>query len=513
MFSKKSPSENVTSSVKKVITLDPYIDKHYVFKNDKFQLQNKLNYNTSHYTASYLQNKNCINTSVFISRSIPEEDISDVLEIKAYEELGLDQTLDYSISSVEIHSDEEEREFSIFVTQADKMDALYVPIKEHTKYIDLIIPAPLLYKALYNKEVLALEGVHAFVYFTHEDSFVTLYKNGEFLYAKSIPFSYMEIYDKYCEATGNKVEEKEFFTLLETDGLKTSHQGNQEKFMQIFAEVFMSINDIIIYAKRAFRLENIDKLYIGSQKGDITGINEYAKSYLGLDAEKLDFNYNIKTTESYVDQLQYLMLLTAYDYIDDEKSIANLTMFPRAPAFQNRASGQFIIAVFAAISIGLAYPIFYLLGAYMNDAKILMLSKENNKLQTQTNKYKQVLGVKKKEIEALDVKITALEKKYDGKTKTLTSIYDKKVNYRLKSSTFHDIAEELTKHDVKIDRINSKDDTIWVSLVSSSDRKLTELIKYISDTHFSEINNIDIEMIHKDNNSSYYKGLLKVELK
>ncbi|MEA1879906.1 MAG: hypothetical protein U9N11_04615, partial [Campylobacterota bacterium] len=325
MFSKKAPLENKTSSVNKVITLDPYIDKHYVFKNNKFKLQNKLNYNTAHYTVAYLQNKDCINTSVFISRSIPEEDISDVIEIKAYEELGLDQTLEYSISSVEIYSDEEEREFSIFATQANKMDTLYVPIKEHTKYIDLIIPAPLLYKALYNKEALLRDGVHAFIYFTHDDSFVTLYRNGEFLYAKSIPFSYMEMYDKYCQATGNRVEQKEFFTLLETDGLKTSHQGNQEKFMQIFSEVFMSINDIVIYAKRAFRLENIDKLYIGSQKGDIAGINEYAQSYLGLEAEKLNFNYNIKTTESYVDQLQYLMLLTAYDYLDDEKSIANLT--------------------------------------------------------------------------------------------------------------------------------------------------------------------------------------------
>jgi hypothetical protein len=49
--------------------------------------------------------------------------------------------------------------------------------------------------------------------------------------------------------------------------------------------------------------------------------------------------------------------------------------------------------------------------------------------------------------------------------------------------------------------------------VSSDDRKLTELIKYIADTHFDEINQIDIERIQKDPESHYYKGLLKVDLR
>ena len=35
----------------------------------------------------------------------------------------------------------------------------------------------------------------------------------------------------------------------------------------------------------------------------------------------------------------------------------------------------------------------------------------------------------------------------------------------------------------------------------------------MSDTHFDEINEIDIERIQKDPASNYYRGLLKVELK
>jgi len=513
MFLTKKSSDKSQSSVKNIMTVNAYANKHYIFKNDTFQVLNKLNYNTSNFIVSYLSNKDMINTIVYLSRSIPEEDIADILDIKAYEELGLDQASDYVISSIEVETTGEEREFHIFVAEPVVINELFIPIKEQTKYIDLVVPAPLLYKSLYRKEILNSTGIHCFIYFTRQDAFVTLYRDGEYLYAKSIEFSLEQIYDKFCELAGEKVDEQEFFKVLETEGLKTTNYEYQQNLIKIFGEIFITINDIIIYAKRAFQLDNIHKMFIGSAQGPIVGLDEYSQNYLGLESAELNFNYNVNNDEWYTDQLQYMMLLSAFDYIEDETSIVNLTMFPRAPSFVNRASGQFIIATFAAISIGLAYPLIYLVGSYVNDAKIYALDIQNNKLQEESSKYKKILGIKKQEIEVLDQKVDKLTTKYSAKTKTLTSIYDKKVNYRLKSGTLYQIADELTKHEVNVDMLASDNDTLWVSLVSSSDRKLTELIEYISDTHFDEIDHIDIKLIEKDLENSYYKGLLKVELR
>jgi len=257
-------------------------------------------------------------------------------------------------------------------------------------------------------------------------------------------------------------------------------------------------------------------MFIGSERGPIIGLDEYSQNYLGLPSSDFNFNYNVENEEWYTDQLQYLMLLNSLDYIEDESSFVNVSMYPRAPAFANRASGQFIITTFAAVSLSLAYPLVYLLGSYINDAKIYALTIENNKLTTESKKYKKILSEKKTIIKGLDEKIKVLSATYEGKTKTLTAIYDKKVNYRLKSGMFDDIAEELNKFDVKTEMIQTEEDTLLVSLVSTDDRKLTELIKYISETHFKEINEvneIDIERIQKDPASKYYKGLLKVELR
>jgi len=510
MFLNKKSSQ---SDVKNIVTLNAYTNKKYVFKGDAFQPLNRLGYNTSNFISSYVSNKDVISTTVRLSRSIPNEDIADILDIKAYEELGLDQAINYVISHTEIENPGEERLFNIFVVDPEALDELYLPVKEESKYIDLIVPAPLLYKVLYRKDILQDHGTHCFIYFTRYDAFVTFYQNGKFLYSKSIEFSLEQIYDKYCELVGEKVSEKDFFSVLESEGLKTNKDEYQQNFMKIFSEVFITINDIIIYAKRAFQLDSIDHMFIGSVQGPIIGLDEYSQNYLGLQSADLNFNYNVKNDEWYIDQLQYMLLLNSFNYIDDEESVVNLTIFPRPPSFANRAGGQFIITTLLAVSLGLAYPLYFLVSSYLNDAQVYKLTAENNKLNAEAQRYKQILGEKKKQISGLDDTIAKVAQTYSGKTKTLTSIYNKKVNYRLKSATYFTIAEDLSKFDVKVNGLATDNDIIYLSLISGDDRRFTEVIKYISEVHFNEVNQIDIEKITKDPESNYYKGLLKVELK
>ena len=510
MFLKKSSSK---STVKNIVTLNAYSGENYIFKDDTFQPLKKLTYNTNNFITSYINNKDIITTRVHLSRSIPEEDIGDILDIKAYEELGLDQANEYIITSYEVENAGEEREYHLFVCEPEVLNNLYLPIKSETKYVDLIIPTSLLYRVLYKKEILKDNNTHCFVYFTKNDASITLYKDGEYLYSKSIEFSLEQIYDKYCELIGEKVDEEEFFSILEAEGLKTTNNDYQQNFMKIFGDVFITINDIIIYTKRAFNLETIDQMFIGSERGPIIGLDDYSQNYLGLHSSDFNFNYNIENDEWYTDQFQYLMLLNSFDYIENEFASVNLTLYPRAPSFINRASGQFIISSFAAISLSLAYPLVYLVGSYINDAKVYALNIENDTLSKEASKYKKILSDKNKKIKVLDSEIQSVSTVYEGKTKTLKAIYNKKVNYRLKSGIFHTIAAELAKFDVHIDMLSTDNDLLMISLVSSDDRKLTELIKYISEAHFDDVIQIDIDRIQKDPGNNYYRGLLKVELK
>ena len=508
-FKKKSVDKRIN-----FLTLNPYsAGENYLFKNDVFQPASTLSYDSSNFVISYVSNKDIMIATVDISRNVPLEDIPGVLDIKVYEELGLDPTNTYITSSLEVESSSEERRFHIFVVETSYLDALYLPVKQETKYIDLIIPAPLLFKPLYQKEMLNDTKAHAFVYFSKQDSFITIYNEGQYLYSKSIEFTLEHIYEKYCEEIGEKVDEAEFYALFESEGLKTTDTKYQKYFSKIFAEIFITVNDIIIYAKRAFDINAIDQIYIGSQTGAILGLAEYSKNYLGIESLDLNLDYHISNKEWYIDQLQYLMLLSGFEYSENESSLANLSVYPRPPSFLMRSSGQFIISIVGAISLSLAYPIFQLIGTYVNDSAIFILSQENNALTQEANKYKKILGEKREQIKILDDEIKVLSDKYHAKTQTLTSIYDKKVNYRLKSGMLHSFSQDLHKFDVHVEMLKTENDTLWLALLSSDDRKFTEVIKYISDTHFDEIVSINIEKIEKDKANDYYEGLLKVELK
>jgi len=87
--------------------------------------------------------------------------------------------------------------------------------------------------------------------------------------------------------------------------------------------------------------------------------------------------------------------------------------------------------------VGVSYPLVYLIGSYMNDATNMVLASNEVKLNEESERYKKILGQKKKEISELDKVIDELAKKYHAKEKTLISIYNKKVKYSLKSELLY----------------------------------------------------------------------------
>jgi hypothetical protein len=499
------------SKIKSIVTIDAYEDRYYILKGQKFKSMNSLSFSNSNFVSAFINNSDIISTTVEISRSIPVDD--DIMEIKAYEELGLDQAVEYLIRYFERESEGDMQLFDIFVIEQELLENTFTPIIKETKFIDLLIPTPMLFKAVYDREILSSSGVHCFVYFAKNDAFITFYKDGQYLYAKSIEYSLDHIYDKYCELSGDRVDEVEFFKILESEGLKTIHADYQQNLMKLFGDIFITINDIVIYAKRAFDLPTIDQMFMGSSKGTIIGLDEYSQNYLGLQSSELNFNFNLENDDWYTDQLQMMLAITAMEYMEDSDSAVNLTVFERAPVFYKRTSGQFIIATSLSILVGVSYPLVYLIGSYMNDATNMVLASNEIKLNEESERYKKILGQKKKEIGELDKVIDELAKKYHAKEKTLISIYNKKVKYSLKSELLYSFSKDIRKFKVNTNIITSEGNNFTFSLLSKDDKEITRLIKHISETHFNMINAIDIEVISREDDDKYYNGVLKVDLK
>ena len=502
--------DNRIKKYKNIITINPYINSFYEFKDQEFKRLDKLSYNDKNYTISYITNKDMIIASLDTEYLLDDDELYDFLYMKAYEELGLDEEKEYRLNYEKKDSDEDSFVYNVFITEAEVIDSKFADVVSEIKYIDLLVPAPLLFKTLYKNGVLENKGAHCYVYFTMKDAFVSIYKDGDFVYSKSLEYSLEQIYDKYCALIGEKVDKKEFFEILDSEGLKTTNLEYQQNLMRIFSEIFLQINDIVIYAKRAYNIDHMQKLFVGSVNSPIIGLSDYGYNYLGIPTFNLDFNFDIKNGEWYVDQLQYLMLKTGLDYIEAPNKVVNLSEYPRAPIFVKRASGQFILSVLGATVLALGLPLFYLVPAYTLEGYNLKLENDNKLLTDEVTKYKNILSQKQSKIKEKKKTLKKLENIFESKAKTLTSIYNKKVDYNFKSNYFYIFSKDLEKHHLHVEEIFSEEDSFTLHLLSKDEKNITRYIKDVSKRYFDEIASIDIKRIDFSEKDGFYRGVLKV---
>ena len=504
--------KNETKSFQKIVSLNPYQNDYYQFANNVLQKVEKLAYNKKNFVVSTLDTKDFISSTIEISVNIPPEDLRDAIELKTYDDLGLDQAVEHIIAYVETpaHKLENSRLFHVFVAEPETIQDIFYPVKQQVKYIDYIYPKPYLIHNIYEQDILESYGTHAYLYFQKEDAFLTIYRDGDYLYSKSLKYSFENIYERFCELYGERVDEEEFYNILQNEGLKTSNFEYQDHLMKLFSEVFLYVNDILIYTKRAFEIEKIDMIFIGSENGPLLGLNEYAHTFLGIEADDFDFDYKMERNEWYVDQFHYLSIIEAMKNIEGEIS-PNFTLFFRPPPFIARRSGQFVVATVAAIVLGLSLPIYHYTYNFYVQIANSKLVQEEQRLNRLVTSIRNELNALEKPKKSLIEKIKAEKELFEIKNKILTAIYDKKVNYPMKAKTIVYLSNDMAKFNVQVTKIVDSNNTFTFSLLAENEKRITQFIKYLADKYEHKIHT-NIEKIYKDEESGMYHGNLKVTI-
>jgi len=286
-MSKKS--QNPFSSI---ISVNPYKDSYLSGISSFLTQTTSPEFNKEQFAISYINTRDFITSQIEITKNIPEEDLYDAINNKVYDEFALDQAVAYQIQYIETFNnvDTENRHFQVFIVDPLEVAETFQNVVEKIKYIDVIIPSPLLLKSLYSKELIESSGVHCFVYFQKNDAFVTLYNEQEFLYTKTIKYSFLDMHERFCELYGERVEYDDFMEFLSTQSLKETQSDYKEHFIRLYKEIFANINDILTYAKRAFELEKIEHLYIDMQTDTITKLDEMAEAELGIKCNDFAFD-------------------------------------------------------------------------------------------------------------------------------------------------------------------------------------------------------------------------------
>ena len=176
-----------------VVSVDNYTNQNYALKANHLTAQKKISLKNNHIFITYLANKDMIIAPIEVGAGILDEDLDGAIENQAYDELGLDATVEYMIHHKEIEHSGDGRHFQLFIIEKDKYIETFMELQKNIKYIDYIVPAPLLFESLYETGEIKKRAVDCFLYFSKYDTFVTFYRAGEYLYSKSLKFSFQVI--------------------------------------------------------------------------------------------------------------------------------------------------------------------------------------------------------------------------------------------------------------------------------------------------------------------------------
>lgn len=501
-----------------IVSANPYKGDYYGGSLNTITSTLSPSFSKEQYTISFVNTKGFISTLIGISKNIPETDVYDVLENKVYEELALDMAVEYQIKYIEaVHkSTEGDRFFHVFVVDPLTLEQDFAKVVETIKYIDQIVPVPLLLKSLYVKELIDSSDVHCFIYFQENDAFFTIYNEQEFIYAKSLKFSLKQMHERFCELLGEQIDLFAFEKMLSEEGLNTSNPNYQKNLIKLFGEIFLHISDVITYAKRAYEIKKFDEIYIGTSSGKVLGLDEYAQTYLGLKATPFDFNYGFNTNGQKVDQMHQLMHL--YGQLEkNERYECNFTIFHRPPPFAKRDSGKLILVGAASLAAALLYPSVYWGLSYIEEFRHAMLTKEYEQVHSEKINRESIVNLKLANKKAAQVLLDEQKSAYKQKQDTLVKIHDKKVNYPMKAKIMADFTRSFNQYRVQLQTVSYAEDindtkTFTFGLTSSSTQDITALLKYLTDIQRNQYD-FHLELISYNEDQKAFLSELKAVIK
>ena len=501
-----------------IVSANPYRGDYYAGTFNTISKTSSPSFSKEQYALSFLNTKGFISTLIGISKNIPEDDIYDALENKVYEELALDMAIEYHIKYIEaIHRGTEgDRFFHVFVVDPLTIEQEFSPVIEKLKYIDQIVPAPLLLKSLYVKGHIDSNDAHCFVYFQENDAFFCIYNEQEFIYAKSLKFSLKQMHERFCELLGEQIDLIAFETMLSNDGLNTSNPEYQKNLIKLFGEIFLHISDVITYAKRAYDIKKFDEIFIGTGVGKVIGLDEYAQTYLGIKTAPLDFDYGFNTNGQIVDQIHQLLHL--YGRLEaDERYECNFTIFHRPPPFAKRDSGKLILVTAAALAAALLYPGVYWGLSYFEEFRHAVLTKEYEQVHIEKTTREDTVNLKLANKNAAQKLLDEQKTAYKQKQDTLVKVHEKKVDYPMKAKILADFTQSFNQYRVQLKTINYSEDlnntkTFAFGLTSSSTQDITALLKHLTESKRDRYT-FNLELISYDDEQKAYLSELKAVIK
>lgn len=307
------------------------------------------------YTISRVFYEDVIVYSFKIPSVQAKDDLSSLVEIKMYEEAGLDVNKSYKITYLIKELDFDEMCLvESFAVDVEILKQRYQDSIKKVKYIDFLALPFFAYTTFYTNKIL-LPKNDVFVYIGDDEAFLSFYKDGSYISTKST-LNLIEIVEK-LNAQGIHIDLEKLKDTLLNKGFKQDLYEKQESelFMaieSIFSDILTKLNNIAMHNRSVFGFDKTQRIFFSTKDGRIKGLKEFVSNFGFADTELLDFNLFSEKQNGYF--LDNVVCSYGLDKYLQNSNKQNMTIFSRPPSFLSTKFGRLSlwVVLFVAVLLG-----------------------------------------------------------------------------------------------------------------------------------------------------------------
>lgn len=453
------------------------------------------------FIASRVSYSDVILYSFKVSETIGEDELKTSVEIKMYEDAGLDLQKKYKIAYIKKELDfESSILIEAFAIEIDKTTNFLSDVLDKSKHIDFLALPFLSFSTLYkNKSIEAKNDI--FIYLGEDEAFLSLYKDGKYLSTKSLT-NLGEIVKK-LEISGVDTSIDKLREHLDTKGLDANlyERGESRLFSElesIFSSMLSKINDIVVYNRSVFGFEKVDRIFISTKSGRIKGLREFIHNFGMQDVEVRDFSlFKDEQNENFFEKI---IASYIYDKMREGDFRHNLTIFKKEPAFYKKESGKILLVGSFVVIFSLLFIGFLWFQNSELEKQQIALQERFDAMQKSELTYKNKLNSINKELQVLNEKKQSIEKRIDNISKSMSRLEDLRDAKKRESSFVITVNKLLKKHSLsamKIEIIGKNSMNTDIVAQFSKRDSITKFMEDLIDAGFIGITTQEIK-IDKD---------------
>jgi hypothetical protein len=446
------------------------------------------------------------------ARDMTSEQLAENVEVKVFQDAGLNPMLEYKTSFTKRISRQDERSWTIgaIAVSTGALEEVTASLRAHASYIDSVVPTSSLPYALYNANLLEPKR-DVFIYFQKESLIVSIFSDGEYVYGKSQDHGVKKLMESYAQLSHARMEYEDFVAMLTSASASEDKEQNLRALADLreaISNALFGVKNVLLYAARIVGLTSMDRVFIGTSEGPVPGLEDLAQELLEVEGHEFNFQTPFYSqTDQYVDQMAILTLLEADNIVNGLKANPfNCTVKARPGAFMSRPGGQAIALVSASVAVAILWPLYHFALSGWYDYKIKADMGELRSSEANFNR----LEAEKKRLEAqvASLKISQQEKQVKlTNTKRLLEDINRKRQLLSAAEGLSGLFERFKEFSVRVESVELDGRDTLIKIRTGRDTQITRLLERLVDNKYYP----SLQKIVKGE-SGVYTAELKVRL-